>query len=110
RLGALAFEGGEGVVLDLVPLGVGGPVGGVGVAPLAADDDVVVLGVRRQPCGEELLGAAVGAGRVDVAHALGVRRVEQFVGAGAQVVDGAAVAEVVVPPEVDVAGAADRGE
>src|SRR5690606_40745585 len=42
RLGALAFEGGEGVVLDLVPLGVGGPVGGVGVAPLAADDDVVV--------------------------------------------------------------------
>ncbi|GAA3307869.1 hypothetical protein GCM10020295_68050 [Streptomyces cinereospinus] len=109
-LGALPFEGGEAVVLDLVPLGVGGPAGGVGVAPLAADDDVVDLGVRVQPVGEELLGAAVGAGDVDVAHALGVGGVEEVVGAGAQRLDAAVLSEVAVPAEGDVAGAADGGE
>ncbi len=109
-LGALAVVGGDAVVLDLVLLRVGGPVGGVGVAPLAADDHVVGVGPLPEPVGEELLGAPVGAGRVEVAHALGVGGVEEVVGPFAQRLDGAVFSEVAVAAEVDVAGAADGGE
>lgn len=109
-LGALPLVGGEAVVLDLVRLGVGAPVRRVGVTPLAADHDVVDVGTGAEPVGEELLGAAVRAGHVVVAHALGVGGVEEFVGALTQGVDAAYGREVVLAAEVDVAGAAHRGQ
>lgn len=109
-LGALPLERGEAVVLDLVRLGVDAPVGGVGVAPLAADDDITCLGTSGQPGAEELLGAAVGAGGVEVADALGVGGVEQFMGALAQGVDAPVLGQVPVAVEIDVAGPADRGQ
>src|SRR3954470_20581419 len=107
---ALAVVGLDTVVLDLVLLGVGGPVGGVGVAPFAADDHVVDTGVPGEPVREELLGAAVGAGHVEVADALEVGGVEEFVGAGAEGFHAAVGSEVFVSAEVDVARASDGGE
>ncbi len=107
-LGALAQIRGEGVVLDLVRLGVDAPVGGVGVAPLAADDDVADLGPGGQPVSEELLGAAVGAGGVEVPDALRVGRVQKLVRPGAHRLDGPLAGQVALAVEVDVAGPADR--
>ncbi len=57
-------------VLDLGRVGVDLPVGGVGVSPFGADRDRAGLQrSRSQPLAEELLGPAVGAGGVEVAHA-----------------------------------------
>jgi hypothetical protein len=62
--------------LTSVRPGVHPPVADVAVAPLRADHDVVDLGVRREPRGEELLGPPVGPRGVDVADSGGVRGVE----------------------------------
>src|SRR5256886_2405525 len=80
----LRVEGLDAVVFALVPVGVGPPAGRVGVAPLAADHDIVDAGTAVQPVGEELLGEAIRASHVEVAHAAGVPHVEELVGPLAQ--------------------------
>ncbi len=63
-----------------------------------------------QPAAEEGLGAAIGAGGVDIADAAREGGVEHIVGVGLHGID------VVMPPqvcsvvEVDVAGPSQRGE
>ena len=63
-----------------------------------------------QPGGEERLGQAVGAGRVQVADPGGEGRVQDLVAAPLQRLDPAVVAEVGVAAEVDVGGPAERGQ
>src|SRR5215218_224250 len=110
-LGRLAGQGGEGVVLDLVGVGVHAPVADVGVAPFGADGDLGRVEVAgAQPGGEELLGPAVGAGRVQVADAGGVGGVQDLVAAALQGLDVAVGAEVAAAAQVDVGGAAEGGQ
>ncbi|MFE4622756.1 hypothetical protein ACFROD_06615 [Streptomyces mirabilis] len=71
-LGALSLVRGEGVVLDLVLLGVRGPVRGVGVAPLAADDhvvDVFAVGMVGFGAASAGIGLAPDIGGSETAHA-----------------------------------------
>src|SRR4051794_14320400 len=109
RLLELAAERLGVVVLDLGRVGRDLPVRRVDVAPLRPDDDVVGVPVA-QPRAEELLAAAVRPRRVEVAHAGGVRGVEDLERPGAQRLDRAVRAEVCVVADVQVAGAAERGE
>ena len=86
------------------------PLGGVGVSPLAPDDDVRGGDVAEgEPRGEEVLGEAVGSRGVEVANARGPGGVEHGVGLRAHLLD-ILTGEVVVVAEVDVPGAAERGE
>ena len=108
---ALLEEAGEGVVLDLVggAARVDAPVGGVVVAPLAADGDLVGGdGAGGEPGGEELLRAAVGAGGVEVADAAGPGGVEDVEAALPHGVDGALVlgADFCAPPAKNWGGSA----
>jgi hypothetical protein len=95
------------VVFDLGRVGVDLPARGVDVAPLRRHHGILGR-ARAQPLAEELLGAPVGARRVEVAHTALQRRVEHRVRALAQRGDGAVGAEVPPVPEVEVAGAAHR--
>ena len=110
RLGQLPVEGLDAVVFDLVHVGVGPPAGRVGVAPLAADHDIVDAGTAVQPVGEELLGEAIRAGHVEVAHAAGVPHVEELVGPLAQRVHGPLRWQVGGVPDVDVGRPAEGGK
>src|SRR5207302_4932608 len=109
RLGQLPVEGRDAVVLDLVHVGVDPPAGRVGVAPLAADHDIVDAAPATQPVGEELFGEAVRAGHVDVAHSTGVPVVEKLVGTLAQSVHGPPRRQVGLVSDVDVGRPAYRG-
>jgi hypothetical protein len=83
------------------------PVGGVGVAPLGADDHVGGgEAASCQPGTEEGFGTAVGAGGVEVAHAGGPGRIQHVVGVAFHRRDGNIFAQVLGVAQVNVAGAA----
>ncbi len=109
RLGQLALERREVVVLDLRRVVRDLPARRVHVAPLGADRHPRRV-VRAQPLAQELLGQPVGAGGVEVAHALLVGEVEHLVRARAQGLDRAIGAQLLAVTDVQVARAAERGE
>ena len=110
RLAELAAQRRDREVLDLVLVDVDAPVRGVGVAPLRADGHVAAReAAALEPRAEEGLAAAVGARRVEVAHAALVGRVEHLVGVALHGAD-VGVADVAGMAEVDVAGPPEGGE
>ncbi len=107
----LPAQDGQAVVFDLVFVGRHLPAGGVGVAPLGADDHLARRDApRAQPVAQELLGAAVGAGGVEVADAGGPGGVEHAVGVGGHGCDVGVVAQVGGVAQIDVARPAQRGQ
>ena len=110
-LGELRREARERQFLLLVYRSIDRPARRVPVAPLAADRQ----GVRchttvGEPARQELLGAAVAAGDVDVADAGRVRRVEQLCGASEQRVGRPCRGQVPGAAEVDVRRPPDGSE
>ncbi len=85
--------------------------GHVGVAPLAADDEVVRPNLASfQPRREELLCPPVAPGGIDVGDPGRTRGVEHAEGGFPHGVDTATLRKVPVVPKVDVPGPAERGE
>ena len=109
RLCELAAQRVGVVMLDLRRVGGDLPVRRVDVAPLRAHDDIFGRPCV-QPRAEELLAAAVGARRVEVADPGRVGGVEHLEAAGPQRRDRPVLPQVGAVAEVEVAGAAERRE
>src|SRR2546421_167111 len=106
----LSSQRADAVVLDLVALDVDAPVRGVRVAPLGPDDRLPGPELSgAEPRGEELLGATVRPGCVDVADAGGPCGVEDAVAVAPHRLD-IVSGEVGVVVEGDVPGTSQRGQ
>jgi hypothetical protein len=100
------------MILDLMLLGLDAPVGGVGIAPLRGDGQVIDRHLARaQPVAKEGLAVTIGAGGVEIARSPARRaRIEHREGAFAHRLDAAASAGILAMAEVDVTGTTQRGE
>lgn len=109
-LSQLTFEHGQGVVLDLMGVGIQPPPTRVRIPPLRPDHGPFVAPAAVQPRRQELLGPAVGTRDVDVGDARVPRGVEHLGGPATHRVDVVVAVEVVGVPEVDVGRAPQRSE